>query len=584
MANKVISKVIDCLNNNHHFVLEAGAGAGKTYTLMQTINYIQKEYISKLNREPNILCITFTNVAKNEIKERINSNKGIIINTLHEFLWDFIKQFQSELIKVVKEIIDFEKGKLKIKINKALNLIETPTKRTNVEKKRLELESDQKKLTKLENSNFNEIKYKGYSALYKGIISHNDIIKITLNFLENDYFMNLFFNQFTHIFIDEFQDIDRETLLKILEKSKEFKDNLLVIGLFGDRMQQIYSSENIEIDYASYNFEVIPKLDNYRSCKEIILANNALRNDGLEQEPKNSDVKLDKLQFILNLNPSDESLKGYLEEDFGLYKRLFLNHREIAEELGFPSLSSVFNEEYGFMTIDKLLKKEDPFIYLIAELVVEGLINYKYGSQAALLKNLSIKEFDMDYLEKLDTKLSKLLVTEPNLSELLTFLEQNKLIRKKKLNDILDYYKENDKWSFIEKLLNISVDEYEHFYYQVNKLTNLDTLQGVKGDEFPKVIINVRMEQSWTKYNFDKLFREGVNDSASVQNAFKLFYVACTRPREALIINYICNEKMESSEIQEALFKNILKMFGDKVETYLYDNVGMISYNIEQTI
>lgn len=249
MAGEAIDEIIKCLNSNKCFVLEAGAGAGKTHTLMQTIEYILSLNYNKNEYTPKILCITYTNVAKNEIRKRLKASKNITINTLQEFLWDFIKQFQLELRRVVEEIIEEEKEKLHRKIEDARKLIDKPRKNTNIENKMREID---------------------------------DIINISKRFLTNDTFANIFLNSFTHIFIDEYQDTNVEILTQLInciEMNK--KKNHLILGLFGDRMQQIYSNNKLNVNFEEYEYEIIPKLENYRSCEEIIEANNILRNDGL---------------------------------------------------------------------------------------------------------------------------------------------------------------------------------------------------------------------------------------------------------------------------------------------------------------
>ena len=58
------------------FVLEAGAGSGKTYALIQTLNYLIQHKSENLKiANQKIVCITYTNVAKNEIIDRIENNE-----------------------------------------------------------------------------------------------------------------------------------------------------------------------------------------------------------------------------------------------------------------------------------------------------------------------------------------------------------------------------------------------------------------------------------------------------------------------------------------------------------------------------
>lgn len=583
MVSEVRETIIKCINEDKSFVLEAGAGAGKTHTLMETLNYLQSEFTHWNVSRPSILCITYTNVAKNEIRERTKFIQGILINTLHEFLWDFIKQFQLELKRAVIEMIEEDKNKIIDEIGKAERLIERPRKNTNVTQKKQELERNKEKLKKYNNCKLDKIRYEGYRVLYRGIISHKDIIDISIRFLKENTFANLFVNRFTHIFIDEFQDTNKDVLLQLMNTIKlHKKEKYLVVGLFGDRMQQIYSGQALDIDYNYYQYEVIPKLDNYRSCEEIILANNILRNDGLHQEHKNPDVKYEKLAFIFNVNKDDTYLKQHLDRNIDNYQRLFLNHREIAEELGFINISRVFTEEYKNLTNDKLLKREDAFLNFLMEAVLPMAANYLVGNHQLLLKNFSRDSFGVGDLTNLDKELNEIFNMGKQLRTVLEGLINKDFLSNKRVQGIIKEYAELDKGEFIDQLFEIKLQEYLSLYRQINNETRLQTLHGVKGDEFDKVVINIRHQQSWNQYNFDSLFFEGLNGTVSNQNAHKLFYVACTRAKSALIINYI-SESKDKVHIKSVCSK-IQELFGNFITTYVYENDMIIYDDSEQLV
>ena len=97
---EAIDQIKEKITAKRSFVLEAGAGAGKTYALIQTINYLieTKSKVLSLNNQM-IVCITYTNVAKNEIIDRLENNPLVLVSTIHEFLWDCIKLFNKQLIK-----------------------------------------------------------------------------------------------------------------------------------------------------------------------------------------------------------------------------------------------------------------------------------------------------------------------------------------------------------------------------------------------------------------------------------------------------------------------------------------------------
>ena len=74
MAGETIDKIIKEIKKGNNFLLSGGAGCGKTYSLMEVLDFIRSEY-----PESNVACITYTNVAVDEIKERApykNIKKG----------------------------------------------------------------------------------------------------------------------------------------------------------------------------------------------------------------------------------------------------------------------------------------------------------------------------------------------------------------------------------------------------------------------------------------------------------------------------------------------------------------------------
>ena len=95
---KAIEQIKQHIENKKSFVLEAGAGSGKTYTLIETLNFLIQEKGKELeNNNKKIICITYTNVAKNEIIKRLENNPLVLVSTIHEFLWSCIKSFQKQL-------------------------------------------------------------------------------------------------------------------------------------------------------------------------------------------------------------------------------------------------------------------------------------------------------------------------------------------------------------------------------------------------------------------------------------------------------------------------------------------------------
>lgn len=92
MATTILeSEVIDalqCIRENKNFILEGGAGSGKTYSLISLINVLVKE-----SPDIKIICITYTNNAVAEILSRIE-NENLWVSTIHKFIWSLISKYQ----------------------------------------------------------------------------------------------------------------------------------------------------------------------------------------------------------------------------------------------------------------------------------------------------------------------------------------------------------------------------------------------------------------------------------------------------------------------------------------------------------
>ncbi|MDU2591600.1 MAG: AAA family ATPase [Paeniclostridium sordellii] len=552
MAIDVNLKIEDCIKQNKNFILEAGAGAGKTYTLIKTLNFLSKSDVCiKNKKDKNILCITYTNSAKDEINSRLKNKKNISIMTLHEFLWSFIASFQLDMKSIILNMIEDKKQDITKKVQSCNKILSSPKKNTNIEKKKQELANYTKKLSKLENHKLdkNSIQYKNYTSIENGIISHDEIIYISKELFTNEYFCNLFIDTFSHVFIDEYQDTDQSIMKIFLDSiNRNKKEKYFILGLFGDRMQQIYDKGISTVEADKYNFEKIEKPDNYRSCREIINLSNLLRNDGFKQIKKATDIELEKLEFIYNLS-LDKYLK--LNEEYKGYTKLFLTHSEISKEVGFETISNIFSSEYHQNANDKLLKLEDMFIQFVIDEIIYLIETYKNNEFKPILNSIRLKEFKQNDLEMLDKEINYIIGN--------TSLSLRLFIEKFIALNVLDYksykklyriYKDKEKTSFIESLLEIQVKEYINLYGQIKNNQGLYTLHKVKGEEFNHVIVNIRSEQPWTKYNFKNLI-EGI-ESTTKEKTQRLLYVACTRAKKSLVINYITddNNKEKIKEVK----------------------------------
>lgn len=101
-AQKAQEYLEEALVGGKSFRLEAGAGAGKTYSLVAALKKIIAERGPALiHSGQRVACITYTEVARNEIAKEIEEHPAILVNTIHGFGWAFISRFQKQLRELV---------------------------------------------------------------------------------------------------------------------------------------------------------------------------------------------------------------------------------------------------------------------------------------------------------------------------------------------------------------------------------------------------------------------------------------------------------------------------------------------------
>ena len=152
MENNIDAQVDDVLEKcilsipRKSFFLFAGAGSGKTYSLVLLLKKIH-ESIGKeiLLQGKNVGVITYTNAATNEIINRLDYSPVFHISTIHSFVWEIIKYFQGDIRKLYCDYLEEEIQEINTKLKKAKSK-NTKTYFSNEEK----LEFLKKRLAKAE--------------------------------------------------------------------------------------------------------------------------------------------------------------------------------------------------------------------------------------------------------------------------------------------------------------------------------------------------------------------------------------------------------------------------------------------------
>ncbi|HFR3447494.1 TPA: UvrD-helicase domain-containing protein, partial [Streptococcus suis] len=260
-----VEKVFEAIKQGQNFILEGGAGSGKTYSLISIIEKILIEEPKK-----SIVCITYTNNAVAEIKSRI-INDNLWVSTIHEFIWHIIGNFQKEIKECLVELINDDSQKLFV------------SPKDVIEEESISLDY------------FDDVRV-DYAEWYsmsiteqnKVQISHDHILIVAEKmFSKYKKLCDVLADTANYIFVDEYQDTS-PLIVKILLEHLQKSTKKNVVGFFGDSMQAIYDSGVGDLN--SYNLAKIQKTQNRRNPKKVIDLANKVRNDGLVQTPSNDDT------------------------------------------------------------------------------------------------------------------------------------------------------------------------------------------------------------------------------------------------------------------------------------------------------
>lgn len=101
--NKSVDNILEeCITKGSRksFFLFAGAGSGKTHSLVVLLNKIRDKWGQKFKIENrHVAVITYTNAATDEIISRLNYSPLFHVSTIHSFVWNVIQSYQSDIKK-----------------------------------------------------------------------------------------------------------------------------------------------------------------------------------------------------------------------------------------------------------------------------------------------------------------------------------------------------------------------------------------------------------------------------------------------------------------------------------------------------
>lgn len=266
--------------------VSSGAGTGKTTVVAHRIANMIKNL--KIPSE-QILAITYTNTAAEEMKKRIEliCGKGVNshISTIHVFAKTIIDRYLPDGQSLMWGVTDLCQKALEVSTGldrfNAMNVMRCIG---EIEGGRRELSDFTEEIQEY---------YKKYIEFLKKIkrISFDGALNILNELLDNEKILSDVRNTYKYIVVDEFQDVNR-VQFEIIKKLTGEDGNLFVVG---DMNQSIYGFNGSELEIMA-NFtehfpesEVIDVNENYRSGENIIeVANTLLENSEIKSEPLNA--------------------------------------------------------------------------------------------------------------------------------------------------------------------------------------------------------------------------------------------------------------------------------------------------------
>ncbi|MGZ3036389.1 UvrD-helicase domain-containing protein [Pseudomonas aeruginosa] len=396
------------IESKTNFVLQGGAGSGKTETLKVTLEYISTHAPTK-----RVACITHTNLAAEEIASRVTGEH--YIGTIHSFLAILIKDYK----KNIKEIIDilfilkktyeykktegeaahksykkaYEKYQTRLyslkkeKIDKCIDKRQFDKDPDNYTHE-LNAKIDDLNLyirkriesTPTQAINYNESPFDSLDDLSYG---HDGLIQLSAELIKRHRKLRrILSDRYDYIFIDEYQDTSPIIIDSLLTK---FGERSPVFGLFGDSMQGIYEDGIGDVNeyIKKAILRKIKKPDNYRCSEQVIRFINRFRTDDLQQElalkkvegnlesvenrqgltklfyividnkPHSRSSAEEKSSYINTIHSLIETAKG---EMVGPFRILMLTNKAIAEKAGFGKLYEIFSNRFGRNLKDQLEK------------------------------------------------------------------------------------------------------------------------------------------------------------------------------------------------------------------------------------
>lgn len=581
------TKITQCLIESQSFSVVAGAGSGKTTSLVEALKKIRALHGKTLRQAgQRVVCITYTNRAVDVISSRLKFDGLFLISTLHGFLWGEIARFQNDIREALKSKIipdhlakaqEDDNGKATKKAIKA---------REKVNRLTAALAA----LDDVSSIKYTEAASSNYSL---GIINHDDMINVAAHLISTKPILRKAMGfKYPYMFVDEAQD----TFENVVDALNAIcaGDGLPMVGYFGDPMQQIYDKRAGSFS-GPQGAVPITKTENFRCSTSVLELLNAFRTD-VQQTASGKNAKtVGSVEMTIVKAPTPTGGRGrYSDDEIATVtqkfdtavenwgwtdrkevKRLFLVRQMIARRQNFTQLHRLFTGPYASSKAQEEYEKGShgllkPFVDFLFPLIeayqqdrmkdliqVFRAVSPEFNSRGpnADKSFKATMKIVLTHTEEL-VKLWDQAATQSTLkychdNGLLIFSDRvvahlDRDPRPEEFDqDNLDHVLEKGDW-LADAFFAMNTSELGNYVNFVTDNTPLSTQHGVKGEEYKDVLVVFDdVEAAWNQYSFRKTLTPqtaGEPSDGQREKSRKLAYVCFARAEENLRILFFSQD------------------------------------------
>ncbi len=572
------------------FTMVAGAGSGKTTSLVKALVHLARTRAPDLRRRGQLVaCITYTEVAVREIRSDIGDVSLFHVSTIHSFLWTIVRSFQCDLRQWVAGRIEERIVNAQAKLDRPGTRVQTKEKATR------DIESYQRQLAALDN--IARYTYGMGSDYANGVLGHDDVLKVGPAFIEKHALLRtLIANQFPFIFVDESQDTN-PAFVAALKQVANTATVDFCLGFFGDPMQKIYMTGVGPIE-SEDGWNRITKPENFRCPKRVLDVANRIRAeaDGLQQVRGRMIERNDELVTVegtarLFILPADglrieriTQVRHWLAKANGdaqwesdgpkaNFRVLVLVHRMAARRLHFPNLYAALNDHGAPLSLkagllDGTAWVVRPFLQFLLPLTLAARSDSNFDVMASLrmhcplLREGHLAGRDIGgMLCRLQDDVRRLLPmfaggSRITIREVLGFVRDRNLMElDERFIDYLDDSNgsvedsdQNAESGSVNAFLDCTADELTGYRTYIEDESPFATQQGIKGAEFDRVLVILDDEEGkYNLFSYGKYFgittlsdKDKLNIASGLDSVIdrtrRLFYVCCSRAVKDLAV------------------------------------------------